>query len=84
MSDCALEIKSAQHFFLSCHIDHVEISELLDSIYVIYLATNELNEDSIMILGFIWLRLVSQRGKKITLNYITYRKVTKRFKEPLL
>lgn len=50
MSDCGLEIKSAQYFFLRCHIDHVEISELT------YLAINELNEDSIMILGFIWLR----------------------------
>ena len=42
---CGLEIESTEHFFLRCHFYHVERSELLNSLYDIDLAINELNEN---------------------------------------
>ena len=70
---CGLEIESIQHFFLRCHFYHVGRSELLNSLYDIDLAINELNEDSI--------RYHKETNRKILLNCITYLKATKRLKD---
>ena len=48
MCGCGIEIESTQHFFLRCHFYHVERLELLNSLYDIDLAINQLNEDSII------------------------------------
>ena len=46
MCRSGFEIESTLHIFLCCHFYHVERSELLNSVYNIDLAINELNEDS--------------------------------------
>ena len=68
MCGCRLEIESTQNFFLRCHFYHVERLELLNGLYDIDLAINELKETN----------------RKILLNCITYLKATKRYDEPLL
>ena len=50
MCGCRLEIESTQNFFLRCHFYHVERLELLNGLYDIDLAINELNEDSMILL----------------------------------
>ena len=85
MCSCGLEIESTQHFFLPCHFYHVEISELLNSLYDIDLAINELNEDSITNLVLFGSdKYHKETNRKILLNGVSYLKVTKRFDEPLL
>ena len=55
---CGLEIESTQHFLFCCHFyHHVERSELLNRLYEIDLVINELNEDSIINLVFIYIFL---------------------------
>ena len=85
MCGCRLEIESTHHFFLRCHFYHVERSELLNSLYDINLAINELNEDSIINLVLFGSdKYHEETNRKILLNCITYLKATKRFDEPLL
>ena len=85
MCDCGLEIESTQHFFLHWHFYHVERSELLNSLYDIDLAINELNEESIINLVLFGPdKYHKETNRKIILNCITCLKVTKRFDEPLL
>ena len=55
---CGLEIELTQHFLFCCHFyHHVERSELLNRLYEIDLVINELNEDSIINLVFIYIFL---------------------------
>ena len=71
---------------MCCHSYHVERSELLNSLYDIDLAINELNEDSLINLVLIGSDKYhkEETNRKILMNCITYLKATKRFDEPLL
>ena len=86
MCSCGFEIESTQHFFLRCHFYHVERWELLNSLYDIDLAINELNEDSIINLVFLAQidKYHKDTNRKTFLNCITPLKANKKFDEPLL
>ena len=85
MCGCRLEIEYTHKLFLHCHFYHVERLELLNSLYDINLAINELNEDStISLILFGSDAYHKEINRKILLNCITYLKATKRFDEPLL
>ena len=85
MCGCGLEIESTQHFYLRCHFYHVERSELLNNLYDIDLAINELNEDFIINLVLFGSdKYHKETNRKILLNCTTYLEATKRFHEPIL
>ena len=85
MCGCGLKIESTQHFFFCCRFCHVERSELLNSLYDIDLAINELNESTIInLILFGSDKYHIEINRKRLLNCITYIKATARFNEPLL
>ena len=85
MCGCGLKIESTQHFFLRCHFYHVERLELLNSLYKIDLAINELSEDSIIhLVLFVSDKYLKQINRKTLLSCITYLKAIERLYEPLL
>ena len=78
MCRSGLEIESTLHFFLRCHFYHDERSELLNSVYNIDLAINELNEDStINLVLFSSDKYHKEINRKTLLNWITYLKDVK-------
>ena len=79
-----LKIESAQHL-LPLSFCHVERSKLLNSLYDIDLAINELNESTIInLILFGSDKYHIEINRKRLLNCITYIKATARFNEPLL
>ena len=84
MCGFGLKIESAQHL-LPLSFCHVERSKLLNSLYDIDLAINELNESTIInLILFGSDKYHIETNRKRLLNCITYIKATARFNEPLL